>query len=160
MLEEELKGKKKCYWMSLEAEEVCGKAILTTLEAHARRQLKCLELVATTQGQNPGMIFGKAKVDPARHTGCRRAGASSVQRSQDRGTSIYPYIIMQFKMQINIKKKFPNKKDAIKFEMNTSSHYAMLHPDLIFLAKRSLKTLTHSFPWLLLCVQLLHKVHS
>lgn len=116
MLEEELKGAKKCFWMNLEAEEVHGKAILTTLGAHARRQLKCSEPVATTQGQNPGVIFGKAKVEPLQRTPlCRRAGASGVQRSQDQWTSVYLCIIMQFKMQIKIKRKFPNKKDAFKF---------------------------------------------
>lgn len=52
MLEEELKGAKKCFWMNLEAGEVHRKAILTALEAHARRKLEHLELVATTQGQN------------------------------------------------------------------------------------------------------------
>lgn len=92
MMEEELKGKKKCYWMSLEAEEVCGKAILTALEAHARRQLKCLELFATAQGQNPGMIFGKAKADLLRHTATQESWGfkcAEEPRSRDQHLPLY-----------------------------------------------------------------------
>lgn len=107
MLEEELKEAKKWFW-SLEAEEVRGKAILTALEAHARRQLKSSEPVATTQGQNSGMVFGKAKAEPPQHMlPLRRTGALGVQRSQDLWTSIYLYIVMQFKMQMKIERKFP-----------------------------------------------------
>lgn len=61
MLEEELKGVKNWFWMSLQAEKVHRKATLNTLEAHARRQLERLEPAATMQGQNPGMILEKPK---------------------------------------------------------------------------------------------------
>jgi len=100
--------------MSLEAEEVHRTAILTAL--HARRQLKRSEFVPTTQGQNPGVIVGKAKAEPCGSTlPCQRAPALGVPRNRDRWASTCLYIVMQFEMQIKIKRTFPNKKDAIKF---------------------------------------------